>query len=118
MLSPCCRPIPNVVFSVPALASVGLTEAAATQSGFKYEARVKNMTSWRSARTHAEGHAFARVLLETGSGKILGAHRLGHGAAEIIHLFSWVKKASMTAADIKDQVYAYPTFASDLKFPV
>ena len=48
--------------------------------------------------------------------RILGAHILGHAAAEIIHLFSWAMKLGMTTQDMKDQVYVYPTFANDIKF--
>ncbi len=112
------RTIPSAVFAVPALASVGLTEEAANEMGLNFDARVNDMTSWRSAMTHAETHAFSKVLVEKGSDKILGAHILGHGAAEIIHLFSWAMKAGMTTTDIKEQIYVYPTFANDIKFLV
>ena len=116
MRSPDYTPIPSAVFSIPSLATVGLTEAAATDAGLKFEAKVNDMTSWRSSKMHAESAAFAKVLVETGTGKILGAHILGHGASEIIHLFSWAMKLGMTTQDIKDQVSVYPTFANDIKF--
>ena len=116
MRSPDYTPIPSAVFTVPNLASVGLTEQAANAASLKFDAKVNDMTSWRSSKTHAETAAFAKVLVETGSGKILGAHILGHAAAEIIHLFSLAMKLGMTTQDMKDQVYVYPTFANDIKF--
>ena len=42
---------PSAVYTVPALASVGLGEEEATAQRLKFETRVNDMTSWRSART-------------------------------------------------------------------
>ena len=116
LISPDYSSIPSAVFTVPTLASVGLTEAAAKERGLKFDAKLNDMTSWRSSMTHAESAACAKVLVEQGSSKILGAHILGHGAGEIIHLFSWAMKMGMTTKDISEQVYVYPTFANDIKF--
>lgn len=109
---------PSAVYTVPALASVGLTEAEATEKGLVFETKINDMTSWRSARTYAETAAFAKILVEEGTDKILGAHMLGHGAEEVIHLFSLAIKHGITAEELAGRVYAYPTFASDLKFLV
>ncbi|MBT3534185.1 MAG: NAD(P)/FAD-dependent oxidoreductase [Rhodospirillaceae bacterium] len=109
---------PSAVYTVPALASVGLTEAEATEKGLKFKAKSNDMTTWRSARTYAETASFAKVLVEDGTGKILGAHMLGHGAEEVIHLFSLAIAHGITAAEMAGRVYAYPTFTSDLKFLV
>ena len=76
------------------------------------------MTEWRSAKTHAETVAYAKILVEDGSQKILGAHLIGHGAEEIIHLFAFAIKHGVTAGEIADTIFAYPTFSSDIKFLV
>ena len=55
---------------------------------------------------------------EEDTGKILGAHMLGHGAEEVIHLFSLAISHGITAEELAGRVYAYPTFTSDLKFLV
>ena len=95
-----------------------MTEAAATEAGLDFAVKMNEMTSWRSAATYAETAAFAKVLVENGSDKILGANILGHGAAEIIHTFSFAIKYGITASDLADNVYAYPTMTSDTKFLV
>jgi glutathione reductase (NADPH) len=110
--------IPSVVFSVPALASVGWTEDAARQQGRDFEVKQNDMREWRSARTYAETTAFAKVLVEKGSGHILGAHLLGHGAVETIHAFAFAIRHGVTADGLRETVYAYPTFHSDVKFLV
>ena len=110
--------MPSAVYTVPALASVGLTEEEATKAGLTFTAKSNDMTSWRSARTYAETAAYAKVLVEDDTGRILGAHMVGHGAEEVIHLFAFAMKHGVTAPEIGSSVFAYPTFTSDLKFLV
>lgn len=115
MISPDYSAIPSAVFTVPALASVGLTEAEAMAQGLKFEAKCNDLCEWRSARTYAEPTAFAKVLIEDGTSRILGAQLLGHGAGEIVHLFAFAMQHGVTASEIAAKTYAYPTFASDIK---
>ena len=107
--------IPAAVYTVPALATVGLTEAEAREKGLKVTVKANDLEDWRSSRTYAETVAYSKVLLEEGSGRILGAHLVGHGAEEIIHLFAFAMKHGLGAQDLAESVYAYPTFASDIK---
>ena len=58
------------------------------------------------------------ALVEDGSNLVLGAHMVGHGAEEVIHIFSLAMKHGLTSEDLAAGVYAYPTFTSDLKFLV
>ena len=115
-LSPDYGCIPANVYTVPALASVGISEAAAKAAGLDYEIRRNDMREWRSARTYGETVAFAKVILEKGSKRILGAHLVGHGAEEVIHLFAFGMRHGVDAEALAGTVYAYPTFSSDLKF--
>jgi glutathione reductase (NADPH) len=107
--------IPACVFTVPALASVGLGEAEAAAQGLDFQAKVNDLASWRSSMTHAETASWSKVLVENGSGRILGAHMLGHGAEEVIHLFAFAIKHGIGTDGIGEAVFAYPTFASDIK---
>ncbi len=110
--------VPSVVFSVPNLASVGLTEAAAAEAGMDFAIKLNDMTTWRSSITYAETVAISKVLVENGTDKILGANILGHGAAEIIHTFAFAIKHGVTASELATTVYAYPTMTNDIKFLV
>lgn len=109
---------PAAVYTVPALATVGMNEAAATESGLDFEVRTNDMRDWRSARTYGETAAWAKVLLEKESGRILGAHLVGHGAEETIHTFALAIEKHIPAQELTSRVYAYPTFHADLKFLV
>jgi glutathione reductase (NADPH) len=110
--------IPANVYAVPGLASVGGTEAALAAAGRDFVVKRTDMSDWRSARTYGERVAFAKVMVEKGSGRILGAHLVGHGAEEVIHLFAFAMKQGIGADALASSVYAYPTFSSDLKYLV
>ncbi len=109
---------PAAIYTVPALATVGLTEAQAQERGLAFSVKQSDMREWRSARTYAETTAWAKVLVEEDTGHILGAHLAGHGAEETIHSFALAIEKGMTAEEIASRVYAYPTFHSDLKYLV
>jgi glutathione reductase (NADPH) len=114
-LSPEYASVPANVYTVPALASVGMTEAAAKATGQDYIVKSNDMREWRSARTYAETAAFSKIIVEKGSGRILGAHLVGHGAEEVIHLFAFAMKHGVNAEALAATIYGYPTFASDIK---
>ena len=61
-----------------------------------------------------ERYSAYKILLEKGSGKILGAHVIGSGAEEQINLFTMAMGAGLTANQIKGVIFAYPSYASDL----
>ncbi len=116
--SPDYDTVPSAVYAVPALASVGLTEEEARARGLDFAVKANDLTGWRSSQTHAETAAYSKVLIEADTGRILGAHILGHAAEEIIHLFALAMKHGITAQGLGESVYAYPTFASDIKHMV
>ena len=114
-VSPDYASVPANVYTVPALASVGMTEAGAKAAGRDYFVKSTDMRQWRSARTYAETAAFSKIIIEKGSGRILGAHLVGHGGEEVIHLFAFAMKHGISAEALSSTVYGYPTFASDIK---
>ncbi len=92
-----------------------MTEQQARKDGRAVKVQTKDMRDGMSARTYNEHAAWAKVIEDEGSGRILGAHIVGHGGEELIHLFAFAIKFGITAADLRDTVYAFPTFASDVK---
>jgi glutathione reductase (NADPH) len=107
--------IPACVFTVPALASVGLTQAAAEEQGIELRVEVNDMKGWLSGRTYAESAAWAKVLIDKRTDRIVGAHILGHAGEELIHIFALAMKHGITAGDVKDLIYGFPTFSADIK---
>ena len=106
--------VPSAVYTVPALSSVGMTEAEARQAGIDVEVATSDMSSWFSARFYAETVAWAKVLVEKGSRRIVGAHLVGHHGEELIHLFALAMRHGISADQLGDEMYAFPTFAADI----
>jgi glutathione reductase (NADPH) len=106
--------VPSCVFTIPAVASVGLTEAAAREKGLRVKAYSHDMLEWISARTFAETVAWAKVLVDEASDRIVGAHIVGHSGEELIHLFTFAMRHGITASQIRETVYAFPTFSADI----
>tara|TARA_R110002020_G_scaffold34066_19_gene103634 strand:- start:10739 stop:12088 length:1350 start_codon:yes stop_codon:yes gene_type:complete len=107
-------PIPSVVFTLPMVATVGLSEAAAREQGLKFDTHFDKTDDWYSSlRVGAKWTGF-KVLVEHDSGKILGAHLIGPGAEEQINLFAMAMGSGQTANQIKAMIFAYPSYASDI----
>jgi glutathione reductase (NADPH) len=103
------------VYTVPSLASVGLTEATAKQKGFAIDVHVSDMLDWFSAKTYAETVAWSKVIVDQATDRILGAHFVGHAGQELVNIFGLAMRFGITATQIRDNIYAYPTFSSDIK---
>ena len=110
--------IPTVVFTVPALASVGLSEDAAKRKGMYFRRNHLDIGGWYSSRRVGERTAAVKVLVDEDSDRILGAHLLGPAAEETINLFALAMRAGMSAKELKQVLFAYPTHASDVQYMV
>jgi glutathione reductase (NADPH) len=110
------RGIPSVVFTIPPLAGVGLTEAEARQQEIDVRVKTADTSQWYSNRRVSERCAMFKTIVENGSDRILGAHLLGPYAEEVINLFALAIRLGLTARDLKHQVYAYPTSGSDVAY--
>ena len=106
---------PSSVYTVPAIASVGLTEAEAVDRGLKVSVKTNDMTSWFSGKTYAETVAFAKVIIDDVTDQIVGVHLVGHQAEELIHLFALAMGNGITASRLRETLFAFPTFSSDVK---
>jgi glutathione reductase (NADPH) len=108
--------VPSVVFTVPPLASTGLLERDARDRGLMFQTNYQNTSKWYSSRRVGEDCSGSKVLIEKGTGVILGAHLLGPQAEEMINLFALAIRSRLPAAELKEMVFAYPTHTSDVSY--
>ncbi len=108
--------IPTVVFAIPPLAAVGLSESEAHKQALKFKVKKEMTSNWYSSRRVAEKYSGFKVLVEEGTDRIVGAHLLGSEAEEVINLFGLAMRAGIPAADLKHMLYAYPTRGSDVPY--
>lgn len=107
-------PVPSVVYTVPPLASVGLTEDQAREQGRKVKVLCKETSDWYSSRRINEPFSAFKTLVDEETDEIVGAHLLGTGCDEVINLFTLALKYHILAKDLGDTLFAYPTHGSDL----
>jgi glutathione reductase (NADPH) len=108
----------SAVFTLPPLASAGLTEAAARTAGLAFRTNRHDTSGWFHTRRVGETVSGAKVLIEEGTDRILGAHLLGPHADEVINLFAMAIRLRIPAGQLKEVIYAYPTYGSDIRFLV
>ena len=108
--------VTSVVFTCPPLARVGMDEEDARRAGIDFRVNTGDPTQWPSSRRIGQHHAGYKVVLENGTERILGAHLLGHGMDEAVNILSLAVRRGLTAPEVLDTLWGYPTFTSDLKY--
>ena len=110
--------VPSVVFTVPPLAAVGLSEQNAREQGLQFRMNHQKTSGWYSSRRIGEECSGFKVLVEEGSSRIIGAHLLGHHVEEVINLFALAIRSGLSATDLAEMMFAYPTHVSEISYMV
>ena len=105
---------PSVVFTIPPLAAVGLSERGARERNLKFRVKTEMTPTWYSSRRVAETYSGYKVLVEEDTDRILGAHILGSEAGEVINLFAIAIRSGMRATDLQHILFAFPTSGSNI----
>lgn len=103
--------IPGAVFIHPQVASVGRSEAALAADGVAV--KVGRFPFSASGKAVAEGEitGFVKVLLDAETGKLLGAHIVGHNASELITSLTLAATNGLTGEQILRTIHTHPTLS-------
>ena len=104
--------VPTAVFSIPPIATVGLTEA---QAGARGPAKifVTKFTPMRHSITGRARRTTMKLVVDAATDKILGAHMLGEDAPEIMQAIGVAIMAGATKADFDRTIGIHPTAAEE-----
>lgn len=102
------------LFTFPNLARVGMTENEARARGIDFRILRGSTCEWPSSLRIGEQHSFYKILVENGTGRILGADIVRHLASEVINTLALAIRHRLTVRDLKSVLWAYPTMTSDL----
>lgn len=103
------------VFTIPELTRVGLSEAdARARYGDRLRVRHSDTSGWYSTYRVGETHSAAKVLIDTETETIVGAHLLGPEYGEITAVFALAISEQLTTRQLKSMNPVYPTVASDI----
>lgn len=106
----------SIVYSVPALASVGLTEALAREKNLPFKLNAADTSGWYSSRRVAASPSGYKILIDERSQLVLGAHLLGPHAEELANVFSLAMRAKIPVTTLRDTLFGYPTGSSDIEY--
>lgn len=108
-------PVPSVVFTIPQIAAIGLTEEEAKEKGYDYVVEYKSVPKWfNTKRINEEVYAY-KTIVDKKRNLILGAHIISHQAGEMINLFVLALCGKLTPENLKAMIFAYPTWGNDIK---
>jgi glutathione reductase (NADPH) len=110
------RGVPSVAFTLPPIAAVGLSEAAARNQAPQLRVNSGRSTDWYTAWRVGEAVYAYKTLVEAESRRILGVHLVGPHADEVINVFGLAIRHNLTVDDLKTTMFAYPTGASDIGY--
>jgi glutathione reductase (NADPH) len=106
----------SAVFTIPPLASAGLTEDTARAQDRRFRVNRQDTSGWFHTRRLGETVSGFKVLIEEGTDHVLGAHLLGPRADEVINLFALAIRQRIPARELQQVIFAYPTLGSDIRF--
>ncbi|MCI4366977.1 MAG: dihydrolipoyl dehydrogenase [Thermoplasmata archaeon] len=107
--------IPSVVFTVPELASVGLTAAQASAQGLKpREARFPYAALGRAHANHAT-FGWLKLVGDDATGALLGVQAAGESAGEFIAEAGLAIEMGATVRDLALTIHPHPTFSETLQ---
>ncbi|WP_243517476.1 MULTISPECIES: dihydrolipoyl dehydrogenase [unclassified Candidatus Cardinium] len=103
--------LPSCTYTQPEVASVGYTEKAAKEAGYKIKVGVFPFSA--SGKAHAAGlpEGFVKVIFDAEYGEWLGAHIVGAHVTEMIAEVVVARKLETTAYEIQNSTHPHPTMS-------
>ena len=106
---------PAAVFTVPELATVGLTEEECKAKGIEYKSHKAMYGGNGKAVSMGADEGYAKILTEGAEGRILGAHIMGAHASDLIHEVAVLMNFDATLAQARQIIHAHPTLSEVLQ---
>jgi NAD(P) transhydrogenase len=108
--------VPTSIYTLPEVASVGLTEEAARSTGEDVETGRALFAANSRARIAGTTEGLVKLVFRASDRRLLGAHILGHEASELIHIAQAMLRARATVREFIDATFNVPTRADAYKY--
>jgi dihydrolipoamide dehydrogenase len=107
--------IPSVVYTMPEIAGVGLTEEAAKEAGHEIKIGKFPMLANSRAKTNHEPDGFVKVVADAATDRVLGVWIIASVAGTMIAEAALAMEFGATSEDIAYTCHAHPTHSEALK---
>ena len=105
---------PNCIYTDPEIAHVGLGEKEAKEKGLDVKIGKFPFAASGRALTLGQSEGFVKVIADSGSGKILGAHIIGPRATDLIAEATLAIQNELTMEQLDLTIHAHPTLPESL----
>jgi len=103
--------IPGCTYCIPEIASVGYTEQAAKDAGYKLKVGKFPFTASGKAKAAGVPEGFVKLIFDDQYGELLGAHMIGANVTEMIAEIVTARKLETTGHEIIKAVHPHPTMS-------
>jgi len=107
--------IPNVVYTWPELAGVGLTEEQARERGLAVNVGTFPFLANGRAKAMGERDGQVKIIADAGTDRVRGAHIVGPRASDLIAELVVAMELGASAEDVARSVHAHPTLPEAVK---
>ncbi len=107
--------VPYAVFTYPAVAGIGMTDAEVVESGGKCNCNTIDFSKVPKAGAIKDTRGVIKMVISAENRKILGIHMVAPDAADIINQGIYILKGEMTVDDIIDSLPVFPTLSEAIK---
>ena len=103
--------VPRVTFTLPEVASVGMTAKEAAEAKLKIEIGTFPLGALGRAVTEGERTGFVKLVVDKKTRMILGGHAVGSSSGEILHEIALAMQMNITVDDLAAMTHAFPTWS-------
>ena len=103
--------IPGCTYTTPEVASVGLTEAKAIESGKEIKIGKFPFTASGKASAAGANEGFVKLIFNAQDNTLLGAHLVGANVTEMIAELVLARKKGVTGHDLITTIHPHPTMS-------
>lgn len=107
--------MPEVVFTDPQVAMVGLTEATASAAGYRVKTSILGLENVPRALAARDTRGLIKLVADADTQKLIGAHIMAPEGADSIQTAAIAIKVGMTTNQLGEMIFPYLTTVEGLK---
>ncbi len=109
------RAIPNIIYTWPEVAAIGINEQEAEAQGIEVKIGKSSFGPNARAMCHGETEGFVKLIADKKTDLLLGAHIVGPNASELIAELAMAFEYSASSEDVARTVHGHPTLTEVIK---
>ncbi|MCX8255836.1 putative soluble pyridine nucleotide transhydrogenase [Beijerinckiaceae bacterium RH AL1] len=106
---------PYGIYSVPEISTVGMSEEDVRKAGISYECGIARFRETSRGQIMGLRQGMMKLIFSMETRRLLGAHIIGEGATELIHIGQAVLNLKGTIEFFIENTFNYPTLAEAYK---